>query len=316
MHNVYPLLKYTDFPNIYREKLETLQINLGYKCNQSCVHCHVNASPKRKEQMSKEVMDTILKFIDGNKIKNIDLTGGAPELNINFKYFVSELVTRGCHVIDRCNLTILLENGQENLADFLCENEVEIIASLPCYIEENVDKQRGKNVFKQSILALQLLNKLGYGTNKKLILNLVYNPQGPVLPPSQKQLSSDYVKFLGQKYGIIFNNLYTITNMPIARFGSTLISKNQFDDYMSLLKSSFQKNNLRNVMCKTLLSIDYEGNVYDCDFNQMLEIGISGTKKNIKDIINVDKGHKISVGEHCYGCTAGAGSSCGGSLIE
>ena len=231
MHNVYPLLKYTDFPNIYREKLETLQINLGYKCNQSCVHCHVNASPKRKEQMSKEVMDTILKFIDSNKIKNIDLTGGAPELNINFKYFVSELVTRGCHVIDRCNLTILLENGQENLADFLCENEVEIIASLPCYIEENVDKQRGKNVFKQSILALQLLNKLGYGTNKKLILNLVYNPQGPVLPPSQKQLSSDYVKFLGQKYGIIFNNLYTITNMPIARFGSTLISKNQFDDY-------------------------------------------------------------------------------------
>ena len=316
MHDVYPLLKYTDFPNIYREKLDTLQINLGYKCNQACVHCHVNAGPKRKEQMSKEVMNLILKFIDKNKIKNIDLTGGAPELNTNFKYFTSQLVSRGCHVIDRCNLTVLLEDGQEDLADFLCKNEVEIIASLPCYIEENVDKQRGKNVFNKSIRALQLLNKLGYGTNKKLALNLVYNPQGPVLPPSQKELSLDYIKFLGQEYGIVFNNLYTITNMPIARFGSTLVSKNQFDDYMFLLKSSFQKNNLRNVMCRTLLSIDYEGNVYDCDFNQMLKIGINGVKRNIKDIINIGKGQKISVGDHCYGCTAGSGSSCGGDLIE
>ena len=315
MHDVYPLLKYTDFPEIYRNKLKTAQVNLGYKCNQACVHCHVNASPKRKEEMSKNVMLDILRFIDIYDIKSIDLTGGAPELNKNFRYFVRELKKMGRHVIDRCNLTILLEKDQCGLAEFLRENDVEIVASLPCYIGENVDKQRGKNVFQSSIKALRLLNSLGYGLNENLKLNLVYNPSGPELPPSQVKLKSDYVKFLSEKYKVYFNDLYTITNMPIARFGSTLISKNKFNDYMKLLKNSFCKETRRNVMCKSLISIDYKGFIYDCDFNQMLKIKMLNGSPNVKDTPNILSGQKISTGDHCYGCTAGSGSSCGGSLL-
>ena len=315
MHDVYPLLKYTDFPEIYRNKLKTAQVNLGYKCNQACVHCHVNASPKRKEEMSKNVMLDILRFIDIYDIKSIDLTGGAPELNKNFRYFVRELKKMGRHVIDRCNLTILLEKDQCGLAEFLRENDVEIVASLPCYIGDNVDKQRGKNVFQSSIEALRLLNSLGYGLNENLKLNLVYNPSGPELPPSQVKLKSDYVKFLSEKYKVYFNDLYTITNMPIARFGSTLISKNKFNDYMKLLKNSFCKETMRNVMCKSLISIDYKGFIYDCDFNQMLKIKMLNGSPNVKDMPNILSGQKISTGDHCYGCTAGSGSSCGGSLL-
>ena len=315
MHDVYPLLKYTDFPEIYRNKLKTAQVNLGYRCNQACLHCHVNASPKRKEEMSKNVMLDTLRFIDIYNIKSIDLTGGAPELNKNFRYFVRELKKMGCHVIDRCNLTILLEKGQCGLAEFLRENDVEIVASLPCYIGENVDKQRGKNVFQSSIEALRLLNGLGYGFNENLKLNLVYNPSGPELPPSQVKLKSDYVKFLSEKYKVYFNDLYTITNMPIARFGSTLISKNKFNGYMKLLKNSFCKETMKNVMCKSLISIDYKGFIYDCDFNQMLKIKMRNGSPNVKDMPNILSGQKISTGDHCYGCTAGSGSSCGGSLL-
>ena len=315
MHDVYPLLKYTDFPEIYRNKLKTAQVNLGYKCNQACVHCHVNASPKRKEEMSKNVMLDILRFIDIYDIKSIDLTGGAPELNKNFRYFVRELKEMGRHVIDRCNLTILLEKDQCGLAEFLRENDVEIVASLPCYIGENVDKQRGKNVFQSSIKALRLLNSLGYGLNENLKLNLVYNPSGPELPPSQVKLKSDYVKFLSEKYKVYFNDLYTITNMPIARFGSTLISKNKFNGYMKLLKNSFCKETMKNVMGKSLISIDYKGFIYDCDFNQMLKIKMRNGSPNVKDMPNILSGQKISTGDHCYGCTAGSGSSCGGSLL-
>ena len=316
MHEIYPLIQETEFPDFYRGKLDTLQINLGYKCNQSCIHCHVNAGPKRKEMMSIQTMKEILKFIKTNKIKIIDITGGAPELNPHFKFLVNNAKKLNCHVIDRCNLTILLELKNQKLANYLAENNIEIIASLPCYQEENVDNQRGKGVFKQSIEALKILNSLGYGTKKDLLLNLVFNPQGTQLPPKQSELESQYKEKLNQKYGIHFNKLYTITNMPIARFGSTLISKGVFKEYMSLLKKSFSHAALNNVMCKKLLSVDYQGYLYDCDFNQMLNIGLTKNKKKHISTLNegVLDGQKINVADHCYGCTAGSGSSCTGTL--
>ena len=316
MHDVYPLLKHSDFPSIKRGNLDTVQVNLGYKCNQSCVHCHVNAGPNRKEEMSKLTIRDILKFIDKFKISNVDLTGGAPELNMNFRFFVRELKNRGCHIIDRCNLTIILEKSMSDLPDFFKENEVEIIASLPCYIKKNVDKQRGKDVFDKSIQALKLLNSIGYGLTPSLKLNLVYNPQGSSLPPNQEKLSIDYQRFLYDEFGIKFNKLFTITNMPIARFGSTLISKNKFSDYINLLKSSFNKKNINHLMCKKLISIDYQGYVYDCDFNQMLNmnLGSSKNKIHIRDLKSSLLEKKINTADHCFGCTAGSGSSCGGTL--
>ena len=318
MHDVYPLLKHSDFPSIKRGNLDTVQVNLGYKCNQSCVHCHVNAGPNRKEEMSKLTIRDILKFIDKFKISNVDLTGGAPELNMNFRFFVRELKNRGCHIIDRCNLTIILEKSMSNLPDFFKENEVEIIASLPCYIKKNVDKQRGKDVFDKSIQALKLLNSIGYGLTPSLRLNLVYNPQGSSLPPNQEKLSIDYQRFLYDEFGIQFNKLYTITNMPIARFGSTLVSKNKFSDYINLLKSSFNKKNINHLMCKKLISIDYQGYVYDCDFNQMLNmnLGSSENKIHIKDLKSSLFEKKINTADHCFGCTAGSGSSCSGTLSD
>ena len=316
MHDVYPLLKHSDFPSIKRGNLDTVQVNLGYKCNQSCVHCHVNAGPNRKEEMSKLTIRDILKFIDKFKISNVDLTGGAPELNMNFRFFVRELKNRGCHIIDRCNLTIIFEKSMSDLPDFFKENEVEIIASLPCYIKKNVDKQRGKDVFEKSIQALKLLNGIGYGLTSSLKLNLVYNPQGSSLPPNQEKLSIDYQRFLYDEFGIQFNKLFTITNMPIARFGSTLISKNKFSDYINLLKSSFNKKNINHLMCKKLISIDYRGYVYDCDFNQMLNmnLGSSKNKIHIRDLKSSLFDKKINTADHCFGCTAGSGSSCGGTL--
>ena len=318
MHDVYPLLKHSDFPLIKRGNLDTVQVNLGYKCNQSCLHCHVNAGPNRKEEMSELTMRDILKFIEKFNISNVDLTGGAPELNMNFRFFVRELKNRGCHIIDRCNLTIILEKSMSDLPDFLKENEVEIIASLPCYIKKNVDKQRGKDVFEKSIQALKLLNGIGYGLTSSLKLNLVYNPQGSSLPPNQEKLYNDYKRFLYDEFGIQFNKLFTITNMPIARFGSTLISKNKFSDYINLLKSSFNKKTIKHLMCKKLISIDYQGYIYDCDFNQMLNmnLGSSENKIHIRDLKSSLFEKKINTADHCFGCTAGSGSSCGGALSK
>ena len=315
MHKVYPLIKDTDFPQITRLSLKTLQVNLGYKCNQSCLHCHVNASPKRTEMMNKHTIDEVINFSYQNNVGTVDLTGGAPEMNRYFEYMIKKLREKNIHIIDRCNLTILQEKGMSKMIDFLAEHEVEIVASLPCYKDINVDAQRGKGVFTKSIKALQRLNKKGYGLNKKLMLNLIYNPQGPELPPKQSELELEYKSYLLENYNIIFNKLFTITNMPINRFGSMLVSKKKFHSYMNLLKSTFSKTAKENVMCRNLLSIDYEGYVYDCDFNQMLGIDMSNKKTHITDIKKDGLVNKIiATGDHCYGCTAGSGSSCGGVI--
>ena len=316
MHKIYPLIKNTNFPSIRRSCLKTIQVNLGYKCNQSCLHCHVNAGPKRKEMMDKKTIDNVIDFAINNNIETVDLTGGAPEINKYFKYMVKQLRQHDIRIIDRCNLTILNEDGMEDLPSFFVKHKIEIIASLPCYIKKNVDSQRGKGVFDDSINILRLLNNIGYGKKKDLILNLVYNPQGPVLPPSQIKLEKKYKSYLREIFEIEFNNLFTITNMPINRFGSTLVSQDKFNSYMKLLKSSFSEKAKENVMCKELISIDYNGNVFDCDFNQMLKMNLSGKETHIskmtkKYLLN----REITTGDHCYGCTAGSGSSCGGTTI-
>ncbi|MEH6558597.1 MAG: arsenosugar biosynthesis radical SAM (seleno)protein ArsS [Oceanicoccus sp.] len=317
-----PLLLATEFPLIKRAKLETLQVNLGYKCNLSCVHCHVNAGPNRTEAMDKKTIDLVLEYIDQNTISALDLTGGAPEMNPHFRYLVSEARKRGVEVIDRCNLTILLEPGYETLAQFLVEQQVTITASLPCYEEENVEKQRGKGVYAESIEALQLLNGLGYGVDKSLPLNLVYNPSGTELPPPQQQLELDYKQQLGSQFGIEFNQLYTITNMPISRFGAVLMAHGEFDNYMDLLKDNFSADNLPTIMCRNLISVDWQGFVYDCDFNQMLEMPLiasssANNRTHLSDLLQIDiSGNEVQIGDHCFGCTAGQGSSCGGALHD
>ncbi|PCJ87703.1 MAG: radical SAM protein [Thiotrichaceae bacterium] len=318
MKDTFDLLVKTNFPPIKRAQLDTLQVNLGYLCNQQCLHCHVDASPRRKEIMDAETVDYVLEFLQSNNIKTLDLTGGAPEMNPEFCSLVKQASDMGVHVIDRCNLTILLEPGYHDMAAFLAENKVEVIASMPCYLEENVDAQRGKGVFNSSIEGLKLLNKNGYGIDEKLQLNLVYNPQGINLPPSQNVLELTYKKELQKRFGISFNHIYTITNMPIKRFGSTLVSKGLFEEYMQLLKSSYSQQNLEGVMCRTTLSVDWQGYVYDCDFNQMLNlnVGVSEEKTHLKDFLNKDlSGQNIAIMDHCYGCTAGEGSSCGGALV-
>jgi len=319
MHATLPLLTPTDFPPLSRGRLETLQVNLGYRCNQQCQHCHVNAGPRRKEVMEIDVIETIIKVLASGQIHTLDLTGGAPEMNPHFRYLVSRARGLGVHVIDRCNLTILNEPGNEDLAGFLARQNVEIIASLPCYSAENVDRQRGKGTFARSITALQQLNRLGYAqADSTLTLNLVYNPQGPVLPPDQEKLESDYKTSLKDGFGISFNHLFTLSNMPINRFGSMLISTRRFDDYMQLLRRSYQAENLDNVMCRSLISVDWQGYLYDCDFNQMLGLPLvldNNVRPHIRDLIGTDtSGNPIVVMDHCYGCTAGQGSSCGGAL--
>ena len=314
-----PLLLKSDFPALQRETLETLQVNLGYTCNQSCKHCHVNAGPNRTEQMSLDTINDILTFIKTNNIKKLDLTGGAPELNPHFRYLVSEARSLNVEVIDRCNLTILSEPDQEDLAKFLARKQVEIVASLPCYQQENVDEQRGEGVFALSIAGLKKLNALGYGIEGTgLKLNLMYNPTGAFLPPEQGVLETDYKQKLLNDFGIQFNNLFTLTNMPIMRFGSSLISKGEFDTYMSLLKASHSDYNLQTVMCRSLISIDWQGYVFDCDFNQMLDIPskINNIPRlHLTDLNTTElKLSEILVADHCYGCTAGSGSSCGGAL--
>jgi radical SAM/Cys-rich protein len=266
--------------------------------------------------MQRDTVDQVLEFIQRRSVATLDITGGAPEINPHFRYLVEGGRAVGAHVIDRCNLTVLEEPGQEGLAEFLAAHRVEITASLPCYLQENVDRQRGPGVFQASIRALQKLNGLGYGKDPGLVLNLVYNPQGPSLPPPQCALEQDYRRHLGEAYGIAFTRLYTLANMPIQRFGSTLISKGQFQGYMRLLREVHQDANLDGVMCRSLISVDWQGYVYDCDFNQMLGLPLGGRRVHLTRLIDRDlEGDPILVKDHCYGCTAGQGSSCGGALL-
>jgi len=315
MHATLPLLRQYSFPPLARKRLTTLQVNVGYRCNQSCLHCHVNAGPTRTEMMSPDVVEEVVAFLP--RVETLDITGGAPELHPQFRSLVSRARHLGKQVIDRCNLTILQEPGQEDLAAFLARERVEIIASLPCYTPELVDRQRGGGVYERSIAALRELNGVGYGA--ELPLHLVYNPQGPSLPPAQDQLEADYKRELLTRHGVVFNRLFTLANMPIQRFGSSLVSKGQFNSYMELLRSAHRHENLEAVMCRNLVSVDWQGYVYDCDFNQMLGLPLvlrgNERRTRLADLVERElAGSSIAVRDHCYGCTAGQGSSCGGAL--
>ncbi len=319
MHPTLPLLVATDFPPIRRRRLETLQVNLGYRCNQSCLHCHVNAGPNRTEMMDAKTAALVLQVLRARRPQTLDLTGGAPELSPHFRDLVTGARALGVRVIDRCNLTILSEPGQQDLAEFLAANEVEVTASLPCYSAANVDRQRGDGVFERSIAALRQLNALGYGNEGDArVLNLVYNPQGPSLPPPQGALEADYKRELMLHFGIRFNRLFALTNMPIQRFGSTLVSKGTFQGYMQLLRGAHHDDNLDTVMCRSLLSVGWQGELYDRDFNQMLGLParLNGSARpHLRDLLHHDgEGQAIRTADHCYGCTAGQGSSCGGAL--
>ena len=320
MNDTWPLLRNTSFPPVSRQAIEILQVNLGYLCNQSCLHCHVAAGPNRKELMERENIEYLVKILEQPSIHTLDLTGGAPEMNPLFKELVLEAKKSGVTIIDRCNLTVLEEPGFEDMAQFLADNEVQIVASLPCYLEENVDGQRGTGVYQKSINVLKILNRLGYSQEgSKLTITLVYNPTGPWLPPPQQDLQNDYKQFLSETFDIRFDQLFTITNMPIARFGSTLVSKGGFETYMNLLKDSFSVSNLAGLMCKNQLSVDWQGYVYDCDFNQMLNMNINNPDTqvplHISDLLDHDLSKiPVRIADHCYGCTAGQGSSCGGAL--
>ena len=320
MHDTLPLLNNTDFPALHRGKLEILQANLGYRCNQSCFHCHVAASPKRTEEMSWETMALLLRFAAAQGVTTLDLTGGAPELNPHFRRLVAAARAQGLKVIDRCNLTILNAPGQADLAEFLAAQGVEIVASLPCYLEENVDGQRGEGVFQSSLAGLRTLNALGYGLpDSGRTLNLVYNPTGTRLPPEQIALEAAYKEQLATRYGIVFNRLFVLTNMPIQRFGSQLISSGQFDDYLCLLKGAHQQDNLSGVMCRTTLSVSWQGMAHDCDFNQMLglPLGDATAQRHLSELLaRTLDGQAIRTADHCYGCTAGQGSSCGGAVTQ
>ena len=307
----------TKFPYIKKEPIDTLQINIGYKCNQACKHCHVNSSPSRTEMMSEEILNLIPMIIKKFNIKTLDITGGAPEMNPNFKKLILSLKNQNINIIDRCNLTIFFEKGYEDLPNFLAENKVIITASLPCYEKENVEKQRGSGVFDKSINAIKILNNLGYGKNETgLELNLVYNPINPSLPPPQEKLEKDYKNILYEKYNITFNHLYTITNMPINRYADFLKMSGELDKYFELLTNNFNQQNLKNLMCKKTLSIDWEGQIYDCDFNQQLKLKSLNGPKNLYELLNYSSSfnYQIAAKNHCFACTAGAGSSCGGSL--
>jgi len=299
----------------------TLQINLGKLCNQACHHCHVDAGPKRKEQMDEKTAHRLIELLEASpETHTVDITGGAPELNANFRYLVTEARKLGKKVIERCNLSILFEPGQETLAQFLAKQQVEITASLPCYSQENVDKQRGKGIFDKSIRGLQMLNKLGYGQKRSgLDLHLVYNPGGAFLPPDQAQLELAYKKKLLEDFGIVFNNLFTITNLPISRFRKSLERNNQLQDYMQLLEENYNAATLESLMCKFQISVGWQGHLYDCDFNQMLELPAEVAGKHQPTIWDIESLGElnlknIALENHCYGCTAGAGSSCAGTL--
>lgn len=317
-----------------RSAPRVLQINVGKRCNQTCTHCHVNAGPSRREEMTRETMEKILAWLAQTDIEIVDITGGAPELNPHFRFLVQSVralplpksaSTR--KIIDRCNLTILFEPNQENLAQFLTHHEVEIVASLPCYGKENVDAQRGDGVFAKSIRALQILNELGYGRDEKLILNLVYNPGGAFLPPSQETLEADYKTRLREDFGIEFNRLFALANLPIARFATWLRRTNQHEEYAQLLQDAFNPATIDGLMCRDTISVDWRGEVYDCDFNQMLNLAPPRVLASDEENVKLQKSRylweteprdfvatKIATGAHCFGCTAGAGSSCGGAL--
>ena len=301
-------------------RTEVLQINVGKLCNLTCVHCHVNAGPGRKEIMARETVDRIVDWLAKTDIPTVDLTGGAPEMIPDFKYFVRRLkaLTPARHIIDRCNLTILLEPGYEDFAQFLADHEVEIIASMPCYSPENVNAQRGEGVFDGSIKGLQLLNSLGYGREARLPLHLVYNPNGAFLPGPQAELEADYKRELEGHFGIVFHKLYTITNLPIARFASYLRNNGKLADYMLLLNDAFNPATVEGLMCRNTINVSWRGEVFDCDFNQMLKMqwrerGRSLSLWDVDPAIVEDR--EILTGDHCFGCTAGAGSSCGGALV-
>jgi radical SAM/Cys-rich protein len=317
MHDVRPLLARHAFPAIERGTLDTLQLNLGYLCNIACIHCHVNAGPRRTELMDRETMELALAVAEQHGIRCFDLTGGSPEMNPHFRWLVGEARRRGIHVMDRLNPTIIEEPGYEWVADFLAEHRVEAIASLPCYGPDNVDEQRGDGVFDASIKALRKLNALGYGhQGSGLALNLVYNPNGAFLPGAQAALEAAYKERLAADFGLVFNHLYTLANMPIQRFGSWLVSKGKFDSYFDTLREAHRDENLDAVMCRTLVSVDYQGWLYDCDFNQMLGLNLagSGERVHLRTLLDGPPPRRIGIGGHCYGCTAGQGSSCGGAL--
>ena len=319
MHATLPLLTDTDFPALRRRRLETLQVNVGYVCNQACLHCHVNAGPTRTEAMTRETADQVLQYLAASGAATLDITGGAPELNAHFRHLVVGARMRGVDVMDRCNLTVMFEPGQEDLPAFLAAQRVAIVASLPCYTEELVDRQRGAGVYEKSVAAIRRLNDAGYAREGSgLTLDLVYNPQGPSLPPEQAKLEADYKRILGEKFGIAFNRLFTLANMPIQRFGSTLVTRGQFAGYMKLLRGAHRDENLDSVMCRSLVSVDWQGYLYDCDFNQMLglPLRVAGrSRMHLTDAMRRDlDGNPIVVRDHCYGCTAGQGSSCGGAL--
>ena len=298
--------------------ISTLQVNVGKVCNQTCHHCHVDAGPQRTENMTKATIDQVLAVLDqAPEISTVDITGGAPEMNPHFEYLVRQCRVRGRKVIDRCNLTVFYVKGKSHLPEFLAQHEVEIIASLPCYQEANVDQQRGKGVFDRSITALQTLNSLGYGkVGTDLRLHLVYNPLGPSLPPPQFDLEQDYKEELMSRYGVQFNQLLTITNMPISRFLEDLRESGQLEAYYTLLVNSFNEATVEDLMCRSLISVGWDGRLYDCDFNQMLDLPFpNGSPQWIGDFnLAALEDRRIVVGSHCFGCTAGSGSSCGGAL--
>lgn len=318
MRDTLSLIPRGRFPAIRRRSVSIVQANLGYRCNQTCQHCHVNAGPHREEMMDHDTIKLLLQFVRSSRARVLDLTGGAPELNPGFRDLVAQARADGIEVMDRCNLTVLEEPGQEDLAEFLAGHQVHVVASLPCYLEDNVDRQRGKGVFETSLRSLTRLNSLGYG--KTLALDLVFNPQGPSLPPPQQALEADYRRMLGERYGIVFSRLLTLANMPIQRFGSMLASQGRFDDYMTLLRDAHRDENLEAVMCRDLVSVDWQGYLFDCDFNQMLGLPLrhaGQSRTHLRDVLGESLADlPIVVRDHCYGCTAGQGSSCGGALAE
>lgn len=296
-----------------------LQINVGWLCNLSCIHCHVTAGPTRKEIMTRETVDRILDWYDDNPVDVVDLTGGAPEMNPSFRYMVTEFKKRHAHIMDRCNLTILLHPGYEGTAEFMAEHNVEIVASMPCYSPENVNAQRGNGVFDQSIEALQLLNRIGYGIRDDLKLDLVYNPNGAMLPPDQAELEADYKRELRTHFGIEFHKLYALTNLPVARFANYLRNRGAYEDYMALLMDNFNPGSVAGLMCRDTISVDWQGAVFDCDFNQQMQMHLGPDYEPLQ-LWNVDlcrwKQTPIRTAPHCFGCTAGQGSSCGGVLVS
>ena len=302
-----------------RRAVDVLQVNLGRYCNLACIHCHVEAGPTRKEMMSRENVDAVLRFLEKTTIATLDVTGGAPELHPEFDYLVESARALDRQIIDRCNLTVIFEPGKDYLPEFFCRHGVELVCSLPCYSSDNVDKQRGKGTFDASIRALQILNRLGYGQpGNGLALNLVYNPLGPHLPPTQEKLEQDYKRILQDEFGIVFNRLFCLTNMPITRYATHLKLRGEYEPYMDLLANSFNVDTVAQVMCRNLISVGWDGGIYDCDFNQMLDLPIAdGDRRLHIGSLTLDQLTRpaITVGDHCYACTAGSGSSCGGTLL-